>query len=205
MATITATLFLSLDGVAEVDPSWHFPYFDQSMGNAVAEDYDQAELLLLGRITYDSFAQAWPEREAAGGEDASFAAQLGDLRKVVLTRGETDLGWRNVDSATDLLTTVEKLRAEPKLGKVLVAGSISVVRQLIDIGELDELRLLLHPVLAGSGRRLFAADAGVHPLRLVRSEAFETGVVRLIYSPAEFPNANGYEQASGQLPKDNPS
>src|SRR5262245_57976037 len=83
MATITASLFSALDGV--VDPgvgNWHFPYFNEEMGAAVTGTHD-ADVMLFGRITYDSFAGAWPERETAGGEDAEFAKRLGDVRKVV--------------------------------------------------------------------------------------------------------------------------
>ncbi len=98
MATIVSTLFISLDGVVEIDPAWHFPYFDENMGAAVGEDYEDVDVMVLGRVTYDSFAGAWPEREAAGGDDATFAAQLGDVRKVVATRGSQDLGWRNVET-----------------------------------------------------------------------------------------------------------
>ena len=98
MAKIVSTLFMALDGVVEIDFAWHFPYFDANMGAAVAEDYEGADVLLLGRVTYDSFAGAWPDREAAGGEDAAFAAQLGDTRKLVATRGDQDLGWRNVEA-----------------------------------------------------------------------------------------------------------
>jgi dihydrofolate reductase len=195
MTSIVATVFLSLDGVAEIDPSWHFPYFDAAMGAAVSDDYADVDVLLLGRVTYDSFAGAWPEREAAGEADAAFAKQLGDLRKVVVTRSNPDLGWRNAEPAANLLDRVRELRGEPGVRKVLVAGSISVVRELIEAGELDELRLLIHPVLAGTGRRLFAADAGLRPLRLVKSEVFDTSVVRLIYSPAALPNQDGYERA----------
>ena len=97
MAQVVSTLFISLDGVVEIDPAWHFPYFDEHMGRAVGEDYADVDVLLLGRVTYDSFAGAWPDREAAGGEDSTFAAQLGDLRKVVATRGDADLGWRNAE------------------------------------------------------------------------------------------------------------
>src|SRR3954463_13998978 len=86
MAKLISTLFISADGVAEIDPDWHFPYFDENMGRAVGEDYDTCNVLLLGRVTYDSFAGAWPDREAAGGQDASFARRLGDLRKVVVSR-----------------------------------------------------------------------------------------------------------------------
>ena len=73
MANIVSTLFLSLDGVAEIAEDWHFPYFDENMGRAVDEDYTAADVLLLGRVTYDSFAGASPDRESAGEDDAAFA------------------------------------------------------------------------------------------------------------------------------------
>jgi dihydrofolate reductase len=87
----------------------------------------------------------------------------------------------------------------PALQTILVAGSISIVRELLSAGELDELRLLVHPVLAGTGRRIFAADAGMQPLELVRSETFPTGVVRLIYRPAPLPGSADYAEAAHQL------
>lgn len=189
MAAIVSTLFLSLDGVAEIDPAWHFPYFDEHMGAAVDEDYTGADVLLLGRVTYDSFAGAWPEREADGGEDAGFAARLGDTRKVVATRGSVDLGWRNAERAADLLAAARALRADPAIGRVLVPGSISVVQQLMEAGLLDELRLLVHPVAARRGRRLFDEGADFYPLTLLRSEAFPTGVLRLVYAPGALPGA----------------
>ena len=186
MATIVSTLFMALDGVVEIDPAWHFPYFDEHMGAAVEEDYAGVDVLLLGRVTYDSFAGAWPQREAAGGEDAGFAAQLGDVRKVVATRGGRDLGWRNaVPVHGDLVETVRAVASEPGVGKVLVAGSISVVRQLLAAGLLDELRLLVHPVAARHGERLFDEGETVYPLRLLRSQVFPSGVVRLVYAPSE--------------------
>src|ERR1700754_1611661 len=63
MAKVISTLFISADGVAEIDPDWHFPYFDENMGRAVGEDYDTSDVLLIGRETYGSFAGAWPDRE----------------------------------------------------------------------------------------------------------------------------------------------
>lgn len=199
MAQIISTLFCSLDGVAEVDPSWHFPYFDDHMAAAVSEDYALADALLLGRVTYDSFAGAWPEREHAGGDDAGFAAQLGDLRKLVATRGSQPLGWRNAEPVADLLNAVAELHADSTLNTVLIPGSISIVRELLSVSQLDELRLLVHPVLAGTGRRLFAADAGLQPLRLVKSAVFPTGVLRLIYAPAPLPSGGSYTEAAQRL------
>jgi dihydrofolate reductase len=201
MATIVSTLFISLDGVVEIDPAWHFPYFDEHMGAAVGEDYEDVDVLLLGRVTYDSFAGAWPEREAAGGEDATFAAQLGDTRKVVATRGTHDLGWRNAEPVRgDLLEAVTALSSEPGVGKILVPGSISVVRQLLAGGLLDELRLLVHPVAARHGERLFDEGEPVYPMRLLRSEAFPTGVIRLVYAPGELPAAQGYDDVTDKVP-----
>src|SRR6476469_1309736 len=132
MAKLISTLFIAADGVAEIDPDWHFPYFDENMGRAVGEDYDTADVLLLGRETYDSFAGAWPDREAAGGVDAPFAKTLGDLRKVVETRGDQDLGWRNAEALQgDLVDAVTALKADPAIQKILIPGSVSVVRQLL--------------------------------------------------------------------------
>src|SRR5919107_2483749 len=95
MATVTASLFMALDGV--VDPgvgNWHFPYFNDEMGNAVDRTHD-ADVMLFGRVTYDSFAGAWPDRDAAGEEDAGFAKRLGDMRKIVVSRTPQDFSWRN--------------------------------------------------------------------------------------------------------------
>ena len=85
MRRITAGLFISLDGVVEDPGDWHFPYFNDEMGVAVNGQLGAADTLLLGRKTYDSFAGAWPDREAAGGEDADFAKVLGDARKIVVS------------------------------------------------------------------------------------------------------------------------
>ena len=95
MATITASMFTALDGV--VDPgvgNWHFPYFNEEMGKAVDGTHD-ADVMLFGRVTYDSFAGAWPEREAAGEADATMAKRLGDVRKIVVSRSPQEFAWRN--------------------------------------------------------------------------------------------------------------
>ena len=198
--TVISTLFISLDGVAEVAEDWHFPYFDEQMGAAVAEDYEGADVLVLGRVTYDSFAGAWPDREAAGEDDAQFARELGDLRKLVATRGDQDLGWRNVERTADVVGAVRALRDDPDVGKVLVAGSLSVVRQLLDADLLDELRLFVHPVAARRGERLFADAPTIRPFALLRHEATPRGVLRLVYAPSELPGTAGYDDAKEHLP-----
>jgi dihydrofolate reductase len=190
MTKIISTLFISLDGVVEPDESWHFPYFDDAMGAAVSDDYATADTLLLGRVTYDSFVGAWPDREAAGGEDAVFAKILGDMRKVVASRQQLDLGWRNVELIDgSLVDAARALRDDSSVRGVVIPGSISVVRQLMAAGLIDELRLLVHPVAARRGLKLFDDGEPRYHLRLVKHEAFPTGVVRLIYAPTEPPGA----------------
>ena len=198
MGTIVSTLFIALDGVVEIDPEWHFPYFDDQMSNAVADDYSGVDVVLLGRVTYDSFVGAWPAREAAGEEDAPFAKMLGDTRKVVATRGSADLGWRNVEATAEVVTTARALRADPGIRKIGIPGSVSVVRQLLAAGLLDELRLLVHPVAARKGERLFDDGAERYPMRLLACEAFRSGVVRLQYAPTSAPAARTYEDVKRQ-------
>ncbi len=188
MAKLISTLFISADGVAEIDPAWHFPYFDENMGRAVSEDYATSDVLVIGRETYDSFAGAWPDREAAGEADATFAQQLGDVRKVVVTRQDLPLTWRNSEVIDgDLVEVVTALKSDPEVGGILIPGSISVVQQLLSAGLVDELRLLIHPVAARTGRRLFDDGDTAYHLSVIATEVFPTGVIRVIYSPTEGP------------------
>jgi dihydrofolate reductase len=193
-------MFFALDGV--VDPSvgnWHFPYYNDEMGKAVEETHD-ADVMLFGRVTYEGFAGAWPEREAAGEQDAEFAKHLGDMRKVVVSHQPLELTWRNSEQLDgDLVEGVAALKADPSVRRIALSGSVSVVRQLLAAGLLDELHLFVHPVLAGSGLRLFEEGAPERPLRLLSSQPFATGVVHLVYGPDPNPPAGGYEQAKEHL------
>src|SRR3712207_1594582 len=132
MAKVISTLFIAADGVAEIDPDWHFPYFDDNMGRAVGEDYDTADVLLIGRETYDSFAGAWPGRGASGGGGAPFANEIGDMRKVVLARRAQEFTERNAELIRgDLVDAVTALKAGGGVRGILIPGSISVVQQLL--------------------------------------------------------------------------
>ncbi|MGL5930781.1 MAG: dihydrofolate reductase family protein [Dermatophilaceae bacterium] len=197
MAKLISTLFIAADGVAEIDPDWHFPYFDEHLGRAVDEDYDTADVLLIGRETYDSFAGAWPDREAAGGDDAPFAARLGDVRKVVVSRQPLEFSWRNSELVEgDLVDAVAALKSDPGVTGILVPGSISVVQQLLAAGLVDELRLLVHPVAARKGRRLFDEGDAPYHLTVTATEVFPTGVIRVVYAPTGAPAKAGDDAES---------
>ena len=114
MRKIIASLFISLDGVVEAPDQWHFPYFNDEMGAAVDATLGAADTVLFGRKTYDSFAGAWPEREAAGEEDAAFAKVLGDARKIVVSSEQLEFTWRNSEQLEgDLIEAVTALKNEP--------------------------------------------------------------------------------------------
>ncbi|MBF9069470.1 dihydrofolate reductase family protein [Streptacidiphilus fuscans] len=202
MRKITAGLFISLDGVVEAPNEWHFPYYNDEMGAAVGAQLAGADTILFGRRTYDSFAGAWPEREQAGGEDAGFAKALGDMRKIVVSKQPLTFSWRNSEQLEgDLVATVTALKGEPG-GDIGLSGSVSVVRQLLAAGLLDELHLLVHPIALGKGMRLFGESGEGEkpiPLRLLSSAAFSTGVLNLVYGPAEAPGDAGYEDAKQHL------
>jgi dihydrofolate reductase len=201
MRKIVANLFISLDGVVEEPGDWHFPYFNDEMGAAVDAALGSADTLLLGRKTYDDHAGAWPEREAEGGEDAEFAKVLGDARKIVVSRNQQlELTWRNSELLQgDLVQAVTTLKHEPGDGNIGTSGSISVVRQLLAAGLLDELHLLVHPIAVRKGMRLFDEGETPVPLRLLSSEAFSTGVLHLVYGPATSPGVATYDDVKGHL------
>ena len=201
MKKIVAGLFMSLDGVVEAPDQWHFPYFNEEMGAAVGATFGDVDTMLFGRTTYDGFAEAWPERETAGGEDAVFAKQLGDTRKIVLSHQKLEFTWRNSEQFEgDFVETVTALKNEAGEGTIGMSGSVSVVRQLLDAGLLDELHLLLHPIAVRKGLRLFDEGEPI-PLQLVSSQTFETGVLNLVYAPDTASREGTYEDAKAQLPQ----
>ena len=202
MRKIIAGVFISLDGVVEDPHLWHFPYFNEEMGAAVDASLGAADTVLFGRKTYDSFAGAWPEREAAGGEDAAFAKKLGDARKIVVSSQQLTFTWRNSEQLEgDFVEAISALKNEPGDSNIALSGSVSVVRQLLAAGLLDELHLLVHPIAVRKGMRLFDEGDTAVPLTLLSSETFKTGVLNLVYGPAESPGDASYEEAKAHLPQ----
>ena len=181
MRKIVAGLFISLDGVIEAPEQWHFPYFNDEMGEAVGSQMAAADTMLLGRHTYEAFAAYWPNQ----GDDVEFAAVMNDTPKLVASTTLSSLEWQNSTLlGKDVAGELRRRKEEP--GKdIAITGSATLVRSLLREGLIDELRLLVHPIVVGTGKRLFEDQEERVPLRLVDSKTFSTGVLYLTYAPAD--------------------
>jgi dihydrofolate reductase len=179
---VVSGLFISLDGVVESPNLWQFA-FDQEMGAVLTATLETSDTVLLGRVTYTEWASYWPA--VTGGEDAEFAKWINNSPKYVASTTLDDVGdWANSTLIEgDLAAAVERLKAGE--GKnISVAGSPGLVRSLVDRDLLDELVLLIHPVIAGEGRkRLFADDSPLRRLDLVSARPTSSGVVIATYRP----------------------
>jgi dihydrofolate reductase len=186
MAKIVVSQFVSVDGVIE-DPGgseawdrggWAFKYDRGPEGDQFKLDEVMAsEALLLGRVTYEGFAEAWPSRE---GE---FADKFNGMRKYVVSSTLSEPEWNNsvVVKPEDLASTVAELR-EGDGGDILVNGSARLVRELLERDLVDELRLMVFPVVLGAGKRLFESQDEAKALELVEAkQAGETYI--LTYAP----------------------
>ena len=183
MRKIVAGTFLSLDGVMESPDKWHFPYFDDAMGNAVGEQMAAADAMLLGRVTYQEFASYWPQQtNETPGADFMNPVQ----KYVVSTTLQSVDEWQNSTllDGNNFVAEIQRLQSAP--GKdINVVGSARLVQSLLREKLLDELRLLVHPIVVGGGKRLLEGDTGQVPLMLVDSQTFDTGVLYLTYQPAD--------------------
>ncbi|MFN8591808.1 MAG: dihydrofolate reductase family protein [Thermomicrobiales bacterium] len=181
MRKIVSGLFISLDGVYEAPDQWHFPYFNEEMGAAVQVQMDAADAMLLGRVTYQEFAGFWPQQSS---DEVDIAGYMNQTPKFVVSHSLTDVEWQNSTLVSgNVREALTRLKEQP--GKnISVVGSGTLVRSLLQEGLLDELRLLVHPIVVGKGKRLFPDGSGPVPLRLTESESFSTGVLALTYERA---------------------
>jgi dihydrofolate reductase len=180
MRKLTASFFISLDGVVEAPQNWHFPYFSDEMGAAVGEAMAASDAFLLGRRTYEEWAAFWPTEAAAG---SPMAGAMNATQKYVVSTTLDKVGWQNSTLLEgDLAKAVTELKAKP--GKNIgMSGSATLVRSLLALGLVDELRLLVHPLVVGPGAKLFENGTAPVSLELVDSRTFSTGVVDLTYRP----------------------
>ena len=182
MRKITAGLFVSLDGVTESPQKWQHPYFNDEMGEAIGAAMAAADAMLLGRVTYQEFASYWP---GVSAEEQPFADYMNNTPKYVVSRTlEEPLEWSNSTLIKgNVVEVIINLKQQP--GKnIAITGSVTLVQSLLREDLLDELGLMVHPVVVGSGKRLFEEWGDPKGLTLVDSKTFSTGVVYLTYRPS---------------------
>jgi dihydrofolate reductase len=183
MRKVVASEFVSLDGVVESPEKWHFPYFNDQMGDAIRVAMAASDAMLMGHVLYEEWAAFWPNQDP---DENPVAARMNGVRKyVVSTTLEEPLEWQNSTLIGDnVAEEISRLKEQP--GKdISISGSPILVRSLLADGLLDELRLMVHPIVVGSGKRLFEDGGDQKALQLVDSKTFSTGVLYLTYQPAQ--------------------
>jgi dihydrofolate reductase len=189
MGRIVVTEFVSLDGVME-DPggsehskhgAWTFKFSRSDAGDKFKMDeVNNAEAQLLGRVTYDGFAQAWPKMSGD-----PFSDKFNSMPKYVVSQTLKKADWNNSTILKgDVVDEVKKLKQKVK-GDILVSGSARLVQTLIANDLVDQLNLMVYPIILGSGKRLYDEAGESKTLQLAESKTVGDGVLILIYKPAE--------------------
>jgi dihydrofolate reductase len=188
MARVIVSEFVALDGVMEAPGGeqhpdgkneWSTPYFSPDMGEETFAILKQADALLLGRRSYEHFAAAWPSMTDEDG----FADRINSLPKFVVTSTLDRLEWNAEPLTGDPVEEVSRLK-EGRSGDLLIMGSGQLVHALTDARLIDEYHVFVHPVVVGSGKRLFREGSPLIGLRLTDTKTFSGGVVALTYEPA---------------------
>lgn len=178
MRKLTAGLFMSVDGVVESPNLWQFDSFDDELGALLGKLIGSVDTAVLGRVGYQEWSQHWPNTNATD----PFGAFINPIEKFVAsTTLSGDLGWNATLIDGDVETFLTELK-QTEGGEIALFAGISLVRQLMLSGILDELTLMIHPVVAGSGRHLFEPTDEITRLNLVRSVITSKGNVVLTYA-----------------------
>jgi dihydrofolate reductase len=175
MRRIVVTEFMSLDGVIE-NPMWTFPYWNDEIAKFKGDEGEASDALLLGRMTYEGFAAAWPNSKDEG------APYFNGIRKYVVSKTLDKAEWNNsVIIKNNVVEEITRLKQQD--GKdIVVHGSGRLIETLMQHDLVDVFRLLIYPVVLGKGQRLFESDNKAK-LKLVESKAVSSGVIAAVYEP----------------------
>ena len=181
MRKVIAGLFISVDGVVEAPNLWQFDNFDEDMGASMGAHLQAEDTMLLGRVTYEEWEPYWPN-----SSDEPYASHINNIQKYVVSTKLKSVKWGHHDNISlisgDLAAEISRLKQQP--GKNIgVSGSPTLVRSLIEDGLLDRLTLMIHPVVVGSGKKLFKGGEELKRLKLTNSKITRSGVVFLDYEP----------------------
>jgi dihydrofolate reductase len=180
MRKVVSGLFISVDGVVESPDKWQFDNFDPELMASMGEHIAAEDTILLGRVTYQEWAPYWPT-----SSDEPYASHINNTPKYVVSTTLDETNWQNSTLIRgNLAEEIARLKQQP--GKNIgVAGSPTLVESLLQADLLDELILMVHPVVVGRGKRLFKEGRPLKRLKLVRSKTTSTGVSFLTYHPYE--------------------
>jgi len=179
MRKVIVSEFVTLDGVMEAPDKWQFPFWNDETGKFKVDELFASDALLLGRVTYQEFAAAWPSMT----DEEGFADRMNRLPKfVVSTTLKEPLGWNATLIKGNIAQEVSKLKQQPGQD-ILISGGAGLVHSLLQQDLIDEYRLLVYPVVLGSGKRLFR-DGSNTTLKLVETQTLGSDVVLLTYQPA---------------------
>jgi len=182
MRKVTSGLFISLDGVTEAPDQWQFDHFDEGMMAALGAHIAAEDTILLGSVTYAEWAPYWPT-----ATDEPYASHINTTPKYIVSTTLDKVAWGQWDNVTllkgNLAAEIAKLKQQP--GKNIgVSGSPTLVQSLLQADLIDELTLMIHPVIAGHGKRLFKDGSALKRMKLVESKTTNTGVSLLTFQPA---------------------
>jgi dihydrofolate reductase len=175
MSKVVVTEFVSLDGVME-EPAWTAPYWNDEIAQFKSEEMLASDALLLGRVTYQGFAAAWPQSTDEGAE------RMNGMPKYVVSTTLDTVEWNNSRLIKDNIVEELTRLKQHEGGDLLVFGSATLIQTLMQHGLVDRYRLLIYPVVLGKGKRLFQEDA-LATLKLVQTQSFSSGVAALVYEP----------------------
>jgi dihydrofolate reductase len=179
MRKLKLAMYVSLDAVVE-EPAWTRPFWDDELSSLQADYLSTSDALVLGRVTYEGFAAAWPAMEENSGD---FGKKMNSMPKFVASRTLEQAEWNATILKGDLATAVTDLKGQEG-GDLLIYGSGDVVDELTRAGLIDEYRLMVHPVLVGSGKRIFN-NVDASTFALVGTTVTTTGVTVLTYVAGE--------------------
>jgi len=185
MRKVIASSFVTLDGFmagpqGELD--WNEPYFDEEMATYIREQFRIVDTILYGRVTYELFAHYWPVQGVK--DDPIFAEKINSLPKIVFSRTLEKVEWNNSRLVKDHIAQEIRSLKQQSGKNMVIDGSPTLIHSFTKLGLIDEYRIRLHPVVLGSGKRLFKDNSDRINLKLVESQTFRSGVVILHYQPA---------------------
>lgn len=187
MRKLIVSEFVTLDGIFE-DPGggdktefggWSFQFWNEEAEKFKYDELFACDAFLLGRLTYEGFAAAWPSMT----DETGFAARMNSLPKYVVSKTLEEVQWNNsILIKENILEEVKKLKQQP--GKnILIHGSGELISTLMKHNLIDEYHFMVHPIIVGGGKRLFKDNGDQELLRLVETKSFKSGVVVLVYKP----------------------